>query len=145
MSGRIREFVIEDYDRVLSLWQASEGLVLRAVDEREPIRRYLERNPGLSFVWADGGTIAGAVLCGTDGRRGYLQHLAVAPEYRRRGIGRALVAACLEALAGRGIEKSHLMVLPTNATALAFWGRIGWAERRDVLVMSYTSSNHSDA
>jgi N-acetylglutamate synthase len=145
MSGRIREFAIEDYDSVLALWQGSEGLVLRAVDEREPIRRYLERNPGLSFVWDDDGTIAGAVLCGTDGRRGYLQHLAVAARYHRRGIGRALVAACLRALAGRGIDKCHLMVLPANTAARVFWRELGWAERLDVLVMSYTSSDDPDA
>ena len=145
MTGRLRELAIEDYDRVLALWQRSDGIVLREVDEREPIRRYLERNPGLSFVWEDDRTIAGAVLCGTDGRRGYLQHLAVAEEHRRRGIGRALVAASLRALAGRGIEKCHLMVLPANMAAREFWRGLGWAERGDVVVMSYTSSDHPGA
>src|SRR5688500_11475399 len=138
MSGAIRELAIEDYDRVLALWRGCHGLVLRAVDEREPVRRYLARNPGLSFVWDDRGTIAGAVLCGTDGRRGYLQHLAVAPTHRRRGIGRALVTCSLDALAGEGIEKCHLMVLPSNEGARAFWRRLGWVERGDVLLMSHT-------
>jgi N-acetylglutamate synthase len=119
--------------------------VLRAVDEREAVRRYLEGNPGLSFVWEDDGTIVGAVLCGTDGRRGYLQHLAVAAAHRRRGIGRALVAASLGALGERGIEKCHLQLLPANTAARAFWRRLGWTERVDVVLMSYTSTGHADA
>lgn len=142
MPAQIRELTIEDYDQARALWQASDGLVLRAVDEREPIRRYLERNPGLSFVWAEGTRVLGTVLCGTDGRRGYLQHLAVAPSRRRQGIGRRLVAAAVGALERQGISKCHLMVLPANEAARAFWRRLGWVERGDVILMSHTSSEN---
>ena len=139
MPARLREFTIEDYYQARALWQASDGLVLRLVDEREPVRRYLARNPGLSFVWAEEARILGTVLCGTDGRRGYLQHLAVAPPHRRQGIGRRLVDAALGALERQGIVKCHLMVLPTNELARAFWMRLGWVERGDVVLMSHTS------
>lgn len=134
-----------DYDAVLALWRETEGLVLRDVDEREPVTRYLERNAGLSFVAIDGDELAGAALCGTDGRRGYLQHLAVAPSHRRNGLGRELVRRCLAALAARGILKCHLLVLVDNARARAFWRAIGWAERDDVLLVSHTESAGANA
>lgn len=76
---------------------------------------------------------------GQDGRRGYLYHLAVAELWQRLGIGWALVDAALEELAAIGIARSHVMVLADNAEARAFWERLGWRERRDLVV--YTHAN----
>jgi ribosomal protein S18 acetylase RimI-like enzyme len=140
-----REFTPADYDAVLALWRTAAGVVLREVDDRAPIERYLARNRGLSFVAVDGGQVVGAVLCGTDGRRGYLQHLAVASAHRRRGIGRALAERAVAALAAGGIDKCHVMVLPANADARAFWARLGWAERGDVLLLAHTHSGRPGA
>ena len=61
---------IQDYDTILSLWQAAEGVGLSAADERTAIARYLERNPGLSFTAWEGELLVGAVLCGHDGPAG---------------------------------------------------------------------------
>jgi N-acetylglutamate synthase len=98
----IREFTIADYDEVLSLWQASDGLGLGESDTREAIAAFLARNPGLCFVARNGAAVVGAVLCGHDGRRAYLHHLAVAVSHRRRGVGRLLAAQCLEAVRSLG-------------------------------------------
>jgi ribosomal protein S18 acetylase RimI-like enzyme len=141
----VRELAPADYDAVFSLWQATEGLVLRDADQRDPVLRYLARNPGLSFVAVSGGLLVGAVLCGTDGRRGYLQHLAVDRSHRRLGVGRALVERSLTALAAVGVDKCHLMVLPENDAARTFWRRIGWHERHDVLLMSHVRSGTATA
>jgi ribosomal protein S18 acetylase RimI-like enzyme len=119
--------------------------VLRDVDAREAVEAYLHQNPGLSFVACAGEQVVGAVLCGTDGRRGYLQHLVVARTHRRAGIGRRLAERAAAALATRGIDKCHLMVLPSNAGARAFWRRVGWAERPDVLLMSRSHSGRPSA
>src|SRR5919206_2981598 len=132
-----REFAIGDYEAAVELWSAADGVVLRDADSRAGIARYLARNPGLSFVATEGTRVVGTVLCGHDGRRGYLQHLAVGLEHRRRGIGRALVERALSALHGAGIQKCHLMVLPSNTAARAFWQSMGWAERSDVVLMSH--------
>lgn len=134
----VREFISADYDSVISLWQSADGVTLRDADARAPLTRYLERHRGLSFVAVDGDSIVGAVLCGTDGRRGYLQHLAVAPSHRRRGIGRDLSERCIAALSARGIDKCHLMVVAANSDAMTFWSRLGWQDRSDVRLMSYT-------
>jgi ribosomal protein S18 acetylase RimI-like enzyme len=141
----VREFLPSDYDAVRLLWRDADGVVLREVDDRDPVTRYLERNPGLSFVACDGAEVIGAVLCGTDGRRGYLQHLAVASTHRRRGVGRTLAERATEALAERGVDKCHLMVLPANAGARTFWQRLGWVERPDIVLMSRTASGRPTA
>jgi putative acetyltransferase len=127
---------IADYDAVVELWEATPGIGLSEADERSNIAAFLEHNRGLSFVAEAGGAIAGAVLGSFDGRRGYLHHLAVAPRARREGLGRALVARSLEALAGRGVRRCHIFVMAGNADGQRFWERVGWFRRDDLLVMS---------
>ena len=136
MSAALRPMTIEDYDGVFALWQASEGVGLSAADERAEIARYLARNPGLSQVATVDGRLAGAVLCGHDGRRGYIHHLAVAAECRGRGIGRELVARCMEGLAAAGISRCHIFVYTRNTEGQGFWRAIGWTLRDDLAVMS---------
>jgi len=79
----IKELTIKNCEEVLSLWQSTEGVGLdRDVDTKERIGIYLQRNPGLSFAAFEKGKVLGAVLCGHDGRRGYLHHLTVAEAHR---------------------------------------------------------------
>jgi N-acetylglutamate synthase len=130
----------EDYDAVKLLWEATEGVGLDASDECERIVAYLQRNPGLSHVACDttrtvGDDIVGAVLCGFDGRRGDLVHLAVTREYRGRGIGRQLVEECLSRLHEVGMLKCNIRVYATNSEGQAFWRRMGFAMRDDLAVM----------
>ena len=136
---------LEDLPAVGALWAVSEGLTLRDTDSPEALRRYLLRNPGLSLVAREQGQIIGAVLCGHDGRRGYLHHLAVAPEYRRAGIGRALAEHCLAGLAEIGLLKCHLFVRVENEAAQRFWSSLGWVEREDILTMSRNQSAAENA
>jgi ribosomal protein S18 acetylase RimI-like enzyme len=127
---------IDDYDEVLRLWSATEGMQLRTADSRAGIALYLERNPGSSFVARVGSEVVGAVLCGHDGRRGYLHHLAVAPAHRRRGLATALLNRALAGLAQQGIAKCLGFVLADNQDGLAFWARTGWEHRADLEVVS---------
>ena len=91
----IREFTIEDYEPVYALWKASEGIDLSDADSKEGIKHFLEHNPGLSFIAVQDKQVVGAALCGHDGRRGYIHHLAVAKSHRRQGIGKSLVGRCI--------------------------------------------------
>lgn len=136
MSLIIREMAIQNYDEVLALWQAAEGIGLSDADSQEGVARFLERNPGLSFVARDGEDLIGAALCGHDGRRGYIHHLAVSKSHRRRGIGRALVGRCFSALKRDGINKCHIFVFSDNKDAIAFWKNIGWTQRVELVMMS---------
>lgn len=132
----IAEMTLGDYDEVLALWRTSEGIGLSEADSREGMAGFLSHNPGLSLVARDGKALAGAVLCGHDGRRGYLHHLAVMAGSRGRGIGRALVGECLARLKQHDIHRCHLFVFRDNRDALDFWEKIGWSIRTDLTMMS---------
>ena len=133
----LREATPADHAALHALWARTPGIQLRAEDDRAPFCTYLARNPGLSLVAEAEGAIVGSLLAGHDGRRGYLQHLAVDPQHRRRGIATALIAAVLARLAAQGIAKSHVFVLDAEPAALAFWrARRGWGERHDIRVFS---------
>ncbi len=141
----IREMNIDDYDQVISLWQQTESMSLRDADSRASIATYLEANAGLSFVaLLDNHDIVGAALVGTDGRRGYLQHLAVAKRYRGGGIGKKLMAQSLMALSNRGIDKTHLFVAIENTNAQSFYKNLGWVERDEVSMFSFNNSSNPD-
>lgn len=131
-----RRMTLKDHAEAVRLWEAAEGVWVSAADSRANARRYLRRNPGLSFVARDKGRLVGAALCGHDGRRGYIYHMAVAPSHRRRGVGRSLAARCLSRLRALGIHKCHLFVHASNPRGKRFWRAIGWTPRPDVLLMS---------
>lgn len=127
---------IDDYDAVRALWESLPGVGLDASDEREPIASYLERNPGLSLVAeCSRMKIVAAVLCGHDGRRGYLSHMAVAPQAQRQGLGRRFTRQCLAELSILGVQKCNVRIFAENDTAAAFWRRLGFAPRADLAIM----------
>jgi ribosomal protein S18 acetylase RimI-like enzyme len=136
MTIEIREMFSTDYDAALALWQRCTGMGLSDADERAPMTRFLERNPGLSFIAMEDDQLIATVLCGSDGRRGYLYHLAVDPLYRRRGIGGELVRRVFDALRAIDIHKSHIMFYATNESGLAFWRQDGWVTRPEIELMS---------
>ncbi|WP_231891290.1 GNAT family N-acetyltransferase [Paenibacillus swuensis] len=119
---QIKPMKIEDYEQSLNLWKRTEGMGLSEADSRESIQSYLARNPGMSFVSIAHEQVIGSILCGHDGRRGYIYHVAVDPEYRGLSIGKALVDSSLEQLRNAGIMKCHLMVVEANEIGKSFWG-----------------------
>ncbi len=137
MGIEILEFTPECYDEAYALWQRCDGIGLSDADEREPMVTFLLKNPGLNFIARVDGSLAGTCLCGSDGRRGYLYHLAVEPALRQRGIGKMLVERTLEALAEQKIHKCHIMVFGTNEPGLAFWKGGGWITRPEIVLMSH--------
>ncbi|WP_347558702.1 GNAT family N-acetyltransferase [Robbsia sp. KACC 23696] len=134
---QIREMVIEDYDAVRALWEATPGVSVRDADSQASIARYLLRNPGLSFVAIQDDAVIGCAMSGHDGRRGYLQHVVVLPALRRRGIANAMVERTLAALEALDICKSYLEVLCTNVEGAAYWESRGWQRRDDITRYSF--------
>ena len=116
MSGKIvtRELSTDDYDAALQLWQRVEGLEVAEGDDKEGVAQFVARNPGLSRVAIDGSTVVGVAMCGHDGRRGYIYHLAVDPTYRRYGLGKRLVQECLDGLRRVGIVRALILVADYN-------------------------------
>jgi len=137
---------IDDYDAVYALWDSLPGIGLHeGEDSRAGMTYYLKRNPDTCFV-AEETTpacghpstegncrIIGAVLCGNDGRRGYINHLAVAQAHQGRGLGRVLVNACLAAMRSEGILKCSFVTYRDNIEGNAFWDAVGSVRRDDCL------------
>jgi len=131
---KIRKFEISDYDSVYALWQGTANIGLNDIDDsREGIEKYLTRNPHTSFVAELDGEIVGTIMCGNDGRRGYIHHACVVSELRHRGIGAGLVEKALSALSDLGITKAALVVFERNEGGNEFWERIGFTTRPDLV------------
>lgn len=130
----IRVLSIKDYDGIYNMWLNTPGMGLNTTDDsREGIEKYIKRNPTSSFVAESDGKIIGAIMAGHDGRRGYIHHTAVLPEYRHQGIGKKLVDCALDALEKEGIHKVSLVVFKKNETGNGFWEKIGFTGRDDLV------------
>ena len=123
-----------DYDQLRALWLSTPGMGLNTTDDsREGVARFLARNPASCFAALDGDALVGVIMAGHDGRRGYIYHTAVRADLRGRGIGRALVERALDALRREGINKVALVAFTRNVQGNAFWARMGFEERRDLV------------
>ncbi len=133
---RLQPMEKRDLAEVIQFWQGIEGIGLSESDSYSALSFYLQRNPGLSWVTRNKDReLIGAVLCGHDGRRGYLHHLAVAQDYRRKGIGRALVERCLSSLRELRVLKCNIFLFSINPEGEGFWKAIGWKKREDLILM----------
>ena len=134
-----RKMVIDDYDKVYSLWISCAGMGLNNLDDsKEGIDKFLKRNPDTCFVAIDNETIIGVIMVGNDGRRGYIYHTSVDPNYRMKGIGKTLVNTALDALFKLGINKVALVVFERNRIGNEFWEKIGFTKRNDLVYRNKT-------
>jgi N-acetylglutamate synthase len=137
MSDKIntREFRINDYDDALQLWHRVEGLEIAEGDDREGIAQFLARNSGLSRVALAGSTIVGVALCGHDGHRGHIYHLAIDPAYQGCGFGKRLLDECLDGLRKTGVKRVIILVADDNQRGTKFWERVGWEKIPGAILM----------
>ena len=130
----IRVMTIEDYNDVYRLWCNTQGMGLNTADDsRAGIEAYLRRNPNTCFVSEVEQEIAGAILAGHDGRRGFIYHLSVSAEHRGKKIDSALVERAMAALEQEGIRKVALVVYDRNQAGNAFWEQLGFTKRDDLI------------
>jgi len=133
----IRTFKDSDHAAALRLWQETEGVGVSEADSFAGIQQFLTRNPSLSLVASAEDELVATILCGHDGRRGFIHHLVVAPAHRRRGLAKELVRRCLAALSTQGIAKCHLFVFRENVVGRVFWERLGGEERNALVMVSF--------
>lgn len=128
-----RNITPNDYDELYKMWKSIDGMGLRSLDDsRAGIAKFLERNPETSFCALDGEKLVGCILCGNDGRRGFIYHACVLPKYRKNGVGKQLVELALAALKKEGINKCALVCYSSNELGSGFWRSLGWEQRTDL-------------
>jgi ribosomal protein S18 acetylase RimI-like enzyme len=122
----LRPIVLADLATLIALWRTA-GLALSPSDTEVGIRRHLGISGNLAMVVCTGDdTIIASVLASDDGRRGWLNHLAVHPAYQGRGLGRFLVDETIARLRAQGCEKLNLLVRSDNAHVCAFYETLGF-------------------
>lgn len=130
----IRVMTIDDYEGIYDLWIHTPGMGLNSTDDsKEGIAQYIKRNPTTSFVAEDDGKIIGVIMAGHDGRRGYIHHTAVLPDYRHQGIAGKLVENAMQALDQEGINKVALVAFSRNEIGNGFWESMGFSSREDLV------------
>jgi putative acetyltransferase len=130
-SIKIKEFKQDHIKEVLKLWRDTPEVFLHdnGEDSEEGIAIFLKRNRGFSFIALNNDhKIIGAMLCGHDGRRGFIHHLVVSTHYRNKGSGKQLINKGFTKLHDSGILKCLLFVLKDNDLAIEFYGKNGWSE-----------------
>ncbi len=128
---------LEDYDEVLALW-TDAGLPFRphGRDSRERVAAELQEDRSVFLAAQLEGRIVGVVLGTHDGRKGWMNRLAVAPEFRRRGIARLLVREAEARLEALGVEIIAALVETPNEDSLRFFRAIGYVHDPEIAYVS---------
>jgi len=129
---QIRTMEESDYEEVYELWTTIHGFAMRSLDDsKEGILKFIKRNPNTSVVAVVDGKIVGSILAGHDGRHGSFYHVCVHEDYRKHGIGKAMVTSAMVRLKNEGINKVQLVAFSGNEIGNHFWHAEGWRERGD--------------
>ncbi len=123
----IRPFRPEDREAVVALWDRC-GLLRPWNDPRKDVERKLRVQPELFLVGTVDAAVVAAVMAGYEGHRGWINYLAVSPEHRRAGLGRAMMAAAEGRLKALGCPKVNLQVRRDNPEVIAFYAHLGYLE-----------------
>ena len=133
MEVHIREFQIEDYNKLIALWKkANLEHKPKGRDKREKIEKELKENPSFILLAEVDGQLAGSVLASHDGRKGWLNRLAVAPEYRKKSIARKLVNDAEKRLEKQGIEIIACLIEGWNSQSMKVFEKFGYERFPDV-------------
>ena len=127
----IRTFHAADEGAVVALWDEC-ALTRPWNDPHKDIARKLEVQPELFLVGVVDEALIASVMAGYEGHRGWMNYLAVAPRFRARGYGRALVEHVEWLLLERGCPKINLQVRASNPAAVAFYRRLGYAQDESI-------------
>lgn len=122
---QVREFHPSDYSQLVNLWK-EVGLEISRSDTPVGLRRKLERDADLFLVAEEDGRIIGAIMGCFDGRRGWINHLAVAHDKQGSGLGSELMNRVEDGLKAKGCEKVNLLIEPSNAGVQGFYERLGY-------------------
>jgi len=130
----IRELSIDDYAALISLWEKA-GLPYKPEgrDSKENIKRQIGQDCSIYLVAEIDGKIIGSVLATHDGRKGWINRIAVAPEYRKRGIAAKLVEEVENRIRQLGIDIIACLVEDWNTSSMEVFEKLGYTKHRDII------------
>ncbi|KRK97454.1 N-acetyltransferase GCN5 [Secundilactobacillus odoratitofui DSM 19909 = JCM 15043] len=129
----IRLMKPDDYEAAYALWSQTPGMNLKSLNNSyDGIKAIIDHNPTTCFVAEDAGQLVGTLLGGTDGRKGYFYHMAIAEAHRGQHIGSQLVQAVLKGFKDQNIVKIGLFTTNDNPDGRAFWEHVGFKVRPDI-------------
>lgn len=133
----IRDMTEDDYDAVVEVWRRS-GLKFSANgrDSREGITGQMRDPMSIFFVAEVAGGVVATALCTQDGRKGWINRLAVLPEFRRRGIGGMMVEEAEHRFAALGLEVFCCLIMADNPVSQGMFSRKGYLHQDEVLYFS---------
>jgi ribosomal protein S18 acetylase RimI-like enzyme len=131
----VENFNIEYYNEVIDLWKKT-GISVGSSDKVEEIKIMLNKNPSLFLIGKINDNVIAVVMGGFDGRRGYVHHLAVDPNYQKKGYGKILMDRLMEKFRQMGVHKLHLFIEKYNKEIINFYLKLGWQIRDDLIMMS---------
>ena len=121
----VRPFRTSDEASVIKLWERCE-LLRPWNDPEKDIQRKLRVQPEMFLVGLLEEKLVATAMAGYEGHRGWVNYLAVAPEHRRKGLGRAMMVAVERLLIDAGCPKINLQIRGTNTAAIDFYRRLGY-------------------
>ncbi len=133
---KIVNFNMQYYYEVLELWKRAE-IGVGSSDTKEEIAMILDRNPELFLIGKEEEKIVAVVIGAFDGRRGYVHHLAVDPNYQEKGYGKAIMDDLIERFRIKKVHKIHLFIEKYNKKVVDFYSNQGWEIRKDLIMMSF--------
>ena len=138
---QLKRMTPDDYDRLLELWEKC-GLPFRprGRDSREAIAKEMVRAETAFIGLFDNGKLIGFVLATSDGRKGWLNRLAVDPEYQRRGLSSRLIEAAEKFLKGLGLKVIAALIEGDNQPSFAAFRKAGYTSHHDILYYSKRTS-----
>jgi ribosomal protein S18 acetylase RimI-like enzyme len=128
--GTIRRLALDDYDDLMALWKRAglHSLKPRGRDSRAAIARQIASGVETILGLTVDDRLVGAVVATHDSRKGWINRLAVDPDYRRRGYGARLIAAAEDVLRDQGMRIIAALVESDNPTSLALFQKVGYVE-----------------
>ncbi len=138
----IRSLTIADYDQMVALWQKA-GLSYRPEgrDRKDAIQSQMAVNPDFFMGAFEGVRLLGVLVASSDGRRGWINRLAVDPECRRRGVAKALITEAERILRNHGMRIFCALIDDTNAGSLRLFRNCGYRAHRDIVYFSKRDSD----
>jgi len=138
----IRRLTISDYKEIVRLWsRAKLPSKPKGRDSREVIAVQMKTNPDFFLGAFEDNRLVGTVIISCDVRKGWINRLAVDPDYRNRGIAKALITESERVLRKHGIRIFCVLIEDYNTVSKNLFKECGYIEHHDIMYFSKRDSD----